>query len=107
MTIRFASAAEEDIRDIIDYVSAENPSAARKVTHKIQSRLALLEEYPLRGSFFRTKRGKLLRRLTVDSYVIFYEVDAQGVIIACVLHGARDVDSTLDGEPARRTPGED
>ena len=95
--IRLLKIAEEDFTEIIEFIAADNPTAADKVATKIESNLLLLYENPLLGRIPRDKEIRSLgyRFLIAQSYVIFYTIENKTIYIHRILHGARNYKSIL------------
>ena len=51
--------AHEDLRDIVAYISSENPSAAETLGHELLDEAMSLESLPYRGSRVKKRRGLL------------------------------------------------
>jgi plasmid stabilization system protein ParE len=47
--INITEAAEKDLGDIIDYISADNPTAALKMATRIEKNILKLKNFPLIG----------------------------------------------------------
>lgn len=90
---RISPAAREDLRQIRDYISRDNPDAAHRLLDQLADRFLMLVRQPLIGS----PRDDLIRGLrdfTFGNYVIFYRPpeSPQAVVeIVRILHCARDV----------------
>jgi toxin ParE1/3/4 len=89
--IRLSRLARTDILDIWTYVAADNPVAADRVLERIERVLQSISEHPELG---RERPDIMvgLRSFAVMSWVVLYRVDSESVIVARVLHGARDLD---------------
>ena len=90
-TIRLSRLARDDLIDIWTYVAANNPSAADRVLDRIEQVIGLIAEHPQLGR----ERPEVLagiRSLAVLSWVVCYRIESDTVVIARVLHGARDLD---------------
>jgi toxin ParE1/3/4 len=74
--------------EILDYIEARSPSGAEQVKKRLHDVVDLLADHPNSG---RTASKHDLRRFVVVPYpyVIFYRVDATGLVIHGVRHGAR------------------
>jgi toxin ParE1/3/4 len=83
--------AAQDLDDILDWISPDNPAAAVALVRRIRKRFDGLLS-PELAQTGRQDQGT--RELIEYPYVIVYEVDekADEVIILAVLHGARDRD---------------
>ena len=89
MKLRLSLAAELDLINIKDTISAENPDAAERVQRSIVGAINLLKSFPYLGwpgSVLGT-REKTVRSLP---YVIVYAVGVNELIILRVYHGARN-----------------
>ncbi len=92
-TIRLSSGANQDLDEIADYIGEDNPSAADRVIVSIRKTLEVLVENPGIGCLY----GRLRQNLRVfpasrpaQNYLIFYEDDADGILVLAILHGARN-----------------
>ena len=95
--IRLLKIAEEDFTEIIEFIAADNPTAADKLATKIESNLELLSENHLLGRIPRDKEIRSLgyRFLIVQCYIIFYTVEDKTIYVHIILHGARSYNSVL------------
>jgi toxin ParE1/3/4 len=77
--------------DILDYIEARSPQGAESVKRRLKAAVDLLAAHPTSGR--ATNKGDL-RRLVANPYpyVIFYRVDAAGIVIHGVRHTARRPD---------------
>lgn len=92
-TLRLLSIAEQDFSDIIEYLAAENLSAAHRVADRIEQDLQRLEQHPFLGKVpADTKLTRMgYRVLVVGDYLIFYKVRGKTVLVYRIIHGARDI----------------
>lgn len=96
-TVRLLPIAEEDFKDIISYIAADNLSAAESMSEKIEKSLSLLSTYPFIG---KTPNEEELanigyRFLIVQNYLIFYTVEDRIIWVHRIIHGAREYLSLL------------
>ena len=87
---RVSPAARTDLDEIWFYIAQDNPAAADKFIHAIVSRFSKFAAMPELGRL-REELSPRLRSFPVGRYVIFYRPMENGVEIARVLHGARDL----------------
>jgi toxin ParE1/3/4 len=90
--IRFLSIAQDDLRDIIDFISIQNTQAAEKLVTRIEKILATLSTHPYAGRI--SDDEELLRMgyryLVIDNYLIYYVTEGTQVWIHRIIHGARE-----------------
>lgn len=87
MRVFWATAAEQDRADIIDYIGQDNPLAAIRMDELFAKAAARLAEHPLLG---RTGKIPGTRELIPhESYRLVYEVDGDIVWILALVHTAR------------------
>ena len=89
--IRYLRTAEEDLIDIFEYVSKDNPTAAKSLLEKFDTSISRLASNPNLGAIPKDERLERLgyRMLIVDSYLVFYIVKPRIVQIRRIIHGAR------------------
>ncbi len=87
---RVSDAARSDLDEIWFYIAQDNADAADKFVQAIVSRFAKLAAMPGLGRQ-REELSPRLRSFPVGRYVIFYRPMENGIEIARVLHGARDL----------------
>jgi toxin ParE1/3/4 len=90
--IKFSPAAEEELKDIWQYVLQYNTQAARKLFREFNQKFKLLRDSPLLG---RARDDLLvgLRCFVHREYLIFYTPLDDGIEIYHVLHSSRDIQS--------------
>jgi toxin ParE1/3/4 len=91
-------AAQRDLDEIWDYIAQESVAAANRLIDMIVetcNRLALQSEM----GRLRPELASNLRSFTVGNYVIFYRPTQDGIEVARMLHGARDIEALLRANP--------
>lgn len=91
--ISITEAAEQDLAEIVEYISNDNPAAALKLAENIEQSILQLEDFPLIGAIPKNRRltRKGYRILIVDSYLVFYVLlDNETVEIRRIISGKRD-----------------
>lgn len=90
--IRYLPAAEQDLADILGFVSSDNEKAAWALLDKFQRRISHLSHHPYLGRVPEERDLVKLgyRFLIVDDYVVAYIVESKTVTVDRVIHGARD-----------------
>lgn len=84
--------AKESLRDIIEYIKRDSPSAAIKVRKKLIETVKSLKELPKRYSsevYLKDKPGNY-RSVTQWHYKIIYKVLDDEVLILRFMHTSRD-----------------
>nr|WP_315379723.1 type II toxin-antitoxin system RelE/ParE family toxin [uncultured Sphingomonas sp.] len=100
MILRWSQTARDDLTDILLHIAADDlPTALRFIEGLTAAGEALLDAprgYPLVEGI----RTKDIRRRSYRGYGLYYRVTGERLTILRVLHGARDVYSLLDKNPA-------
>ncbi len=93
-TVKITPAALDDMEAIYAYVAGalKAPNAAAALYNKIASAIEGLNIFPERTREY----GGGLRRLTVNSYSVFYKVEKSDVYVVRVLYGASDIEKRLN-----------
>jgi len=87
--IEYLPIAEQDLTDIIEYITLDCPQSALKLLQEIDESISKLEDFPFMGINPRDTRLQRLnyRILVVNSYLVFYVVKDDYVEIRRILHG--------------------
>lgn len=92
--IRWTEESHRWLRDIFDYIAAENPAAAEKVVAGIYEKAQLLRDFPEAGYRYRREDEGEIRILLYGHYRTAYLVRSPSTVdILGVFHGALDIDS--------------
>ncbi|MDE1900820.1 MAG: type II toxin-antitoxin system RelE/ParE family toxin [Alphaproteobacteria bacterium] len=92
MKIRYTRPALADLDSILDYIAQREPQGARRVQGRISEFINLLSSHPLMGT--RTDDASVRRLAIVPySYLVFYGVTPDAIIIHAVRHMARNPSS--------------
>lgn len=98
MGIYFVSPqAAQDLQEIHDYLFTKNPDTANKFLDAMAQKFEILANFPNMGRR-RDELSPILRSFPVDDYLIFYRPIADGIEIARVVSGYRDLDALFDEE---------
>lgn len=89
MRLFFSPLAEQDLEDIADYIAADNPARALSFVQELREQCRRISTNP-RGYRERPEFGEGIRTCAHGRYAIFFTLDADGVTVVRVLHGARD-----------------
>ncbi|MBW4669436.1 MAG: type II toxin-antitoxin system RelE/ParE family toxin [Cyanomargarita calcarea GSE-NOS-MK-12-04C] len=96
MGIYFVSPqAAQDLQEIHDYLFAKNPDTANKFLDAMAQKFEILANFPKMGRK-RDELSPILRSFPVDDYLIFYQQVEEGIEIARVVSGYRDLDTLFD-----------
>jgi toxin ParE1/3/4 len=92
--VSIASAAEDDVLSIHEYIAVDDPGAARRWLDAFRDQIRSLKTFPGRGA--RIPEAEILgvtyRHLIHGNYRTVYRVDDDRVLIVRVLHGARQLE---------------
>jgi plasmid stabilization system protein ParE len=96
VTVRFTPRARDDLREILDYLTLQNPGAAERVRHSMGATIKMLAERPHIG--IRNAKAPELRSFLVGRfpYRIHYFVKDADLWIVHNRHSARrsfDIDA--------------
>ena len=89
--------AEEDLIEIGTYIGRRSGSreTARRFLQKVMAVCERLATNPNLGELRTEFASGQLRSFSIGNYVIYYRPVEDGVLVARVLHGARDHDALL------------
>jgi toxin ParE1/3/4 len=85
--------AKDDLREILDFIAQDNPSAAAAYVDGIEQACNRLADFPDSGSVYDSR----FRRIVFRNHLIFYSHDAESrtASIVAVIDGRRDVSRLL------------
>jgi toxin ParE1/3/4 len=83
--------ARQDLQNIWDHIAQDSPGAADQFLGRVLKTLRLLAGNSQMGQA-RPELGDRLRSFTVGAYVVFFRPFEQGIEVARIVHGARDLD---------------
>ena len=83
--------AVQDLRDICDFISRDNPVAAQRMGEELIKQAETMALFPQSGRMVPEKRNPLIRETIVGSYRIIYQVDDGNKVVALarIWHSAR------------------
>jgi toxin ParE1/3/4 len=84
--------AEADLTDIWVFVAQNNAEAADRLLDQLHQKCRFLANSPKVGRQ-RPELDSSIRSFAVGNYVIFYRESANGIEVARLLHGRRDIPS--------------
>lgn len=82
------------MEQIYDYISADNPDAARRFVDRLETQITTLETMPNRCPIIpeAEELGILYRHLLHEDYRTIFRVKGKTVLICRIIHGARLLD---------------
>jgi toxin ParE1/3/4 len=91
--INWTHESEIWLKDIYDYIAADNPDAAAQTVLAIYEKAQLLTNHPRLGHRYEGAGSREVRILLYEHYRITYLVKLDGNIdVLGVFHGALDID---------------
>ena len=83
--------ARDDLRDLVAFIAADNPTAAETFGFRFMSRVDLLANFPKLGRVVPEENDESIREIVLWPYRIIYQVlpRQQGVAVVRIWHGAR------------------
>lgn len=91
-TYSFSDDAIRDLDEICEYIARNNSSAASQLFDRIRERCKVVAGFPNMGKNY-SQLSLSLRWFIVDDYIIFYYSREDGIDIARVVSGYRDLES--------------
>jgi toxin ParE1/3/4 len=95
MKLVITDEATADLREIGDWIAANNPRRALSFVDELKARCVRLIDTPLAYPLVPRHEASGVRRQPHGAYLIFYRVRVDAVEIIHVLHGARDYEAIL------------
>jgi toxin ParE1/3/4 len=89
-SVRFSADANSDIETISNYIFDLNPVAAHRFLDALDAACELLAEHPLIGRL-RPTLAEGVRSFPIGNYLIFYTPAADGIDVARIIYGGRDL----------------
>ena len=99
--VMLSSAAKADLQETRRYICSvlSNPSASKQTLKRITTQLHTLEQFPEAGTPVLIPGSPVAYRyLVCGSYMAFYHIHNEEVIVDRVLYGRRDYLSILFGD---------
>jgi addiction module RelE/StbE family toxin len=97
-TVNITQNAENDLDEIISYISRNNPQTALKILKKLQDRIQTLDHFPYKGGYvpeLLQKNIKDYRQLNESPWRIIYKVEDKIVNILTVIDSRRNIQDIL------------
>lgn len=87
MRLVWTAGAKRDLDEIISYIWTDNPVAAKRVRHRIETTAAYLKSQPFMGRLGAITGTR--EAIPHPSYRIVYQVTGETVFILSIVHTAR------------------
>ena len=87
----FSDTAIRDLDEICNYIAVENSRAASQLFDKIRQKCKLVASFPNMGKSY-SRLEPNLRGFIVEDYIVFYYPIPDGINIARVVNGYRDIE---------------
>ena len=83
--------AVQDLRDICNFISQDNPVAAQQIGEELIKQADAMALFPQSGRMVPEKKDPVVRETIVGSYRIIYQIDEVNkvVTVARIWHSAR------------------
>lgn len=97
LPIKYLPSAAQDLTEIIEYISLDNPASALNLLNQFDESISILAYFPHSRPIPNDARLQLLnyRMLVIQSYLVFYMVHNDHIEIRRVLHAKRKYDFLL------------
>jgi len=96
--VEWATVAESDLKQIIDYVAADRPGNALQILEKIRQKVSDLYALPERGRIVPELQGQgiqIYRELIVTPWRIVYRISETIVYVLLVIDSRQNVEDIL------------
>ena len=96
--INWANVSENDLIDIIEYISIESPADALKILQKIKKMASSLHSLPERGHVVPELQDQGIlayREIVIPPWRIIYRISDNDVYVLTVLDARRNVEDIL------------
>lgn len=89
--IRLTGSAQDDLAEIWHYIALEqqSPLNADSLADAFDERFQLLAQHPEAGEAVEHLRSGTRRSIANQRFLVFYQIEPDGILILRVLHGAR------------------
>lgn len=94
----WSDVAEEDLRNVIEYIAADSPSNALKILNSVKQKASNLYDFPERGRIVPELRDQgvlLYREIIVSPWRVIYRMSEDTVYILSVLDSRRNIEDIL------------
>lgn len=96
--VMWAGIAENDLREIIEYIATDSPANALKILKKIKQKASSLYTLPERGRIVPELKDQAIliyRELIVPPWRIIYRISEMKIYVLSVLDARQNVEDIL------------
>ena len=96
--IKITRNAENDLNEILDYISQNNPRTALVIMEKIISKIKTLYHFPYRGGYvpeLLVRNIKDFRKITEAPWNIYYKINDNIVNVLAIIDSRRNLKDIL------------
>ncbi|MDR1148840.1 MAG: type II toxin-antitoxin system RelE/ParE family toxin [Spirochaetaceae bacterium] len=96
--VNITATAKKDLREIISYISRNNPQNFLEILERIEARIKTPDHFPNRGSYvpeLLIKNIKEYRQITESPWRIIYRVDKDIVTVLLIIDSRRNIQDIL------------
>ncbi|HNY51026.1 MAG TPA: type II toxin-antitoxin system RelE/ParE family toxin [Smithella sp.] len=96
--VEWASIAEFDLKQIIDYIAIDSPGNALKILERIRQKVSDLYSFPERGRIVPELQGQginIYRELIVGPWRIVYRISETTIYVLSVIDSRQNVEDIL------------
>jgi toxin ParE1/3/4 len=94
-TYSFSAEAIQDLDEMCQYIAQNDQRAANKIFDTIRKKARLLSQFPNMGKPYH-ELAPNLRGATVEDYIIFYYPRTDGIDVARIVSGYRDLEQLFE-----------
>ncbi len=89
--VDYAPEADDDLVGIAEFIARDKPEAARNWIGKIRETCETIASHPEMGELRRGFGIPGCRSFSIGNYVIFFRRNEDGIEVARIVHGNRDM----------------
>ena len=89
----YSAAADDDLSNIAAYIARDKPTAARRWMQTIREKCSIFAKHPMLGEERPGFEVLGCRCFSVGNYVVFFRPIEDGIEVARIVHGSRDLRS--------------
>ena len=96
--VAWAKVAENDLKEIIEFISTESPYNALKILNKIKEKASSLYTLPERGRVVPELQDQGIsqyRELIIPPWRLIYRIDRREIYILSIIDSRRNVEDIL------------